>query len=61
MDMKKEYMTPLAEVLELEAMTILATSAPGFSDNGEVEDGEELGRENLNTKPSNPNVWEQCW
>ena len=56
--MKKTYITPEVEVVKVGAVNILASS-PGFSDKGEVNDGEELGRED-NT-PSSPNLWEQVW
>ena len=55
--MKKTYITPSVEVIKVDAMNMLASS-PGFSDNGSVEDGEQLGRED---KPNTPNLWEQGW
>ena len=56
--MKKTYITPEVEVIKVGAVNILASS-PGFSNEGSVDDGEELGRED-NT-PSSPNLWDQGW
>ena len=56
--MKKTYITPEVEIIKVGAVNILASS-PGFSDEGSVGDGEELGRED--DTPSRPNLWEQGW
>ena len=57
--MKKTYITPEVEVVKVGAVNILASS-PGFSGEGSVDDGEELGREDNHT-PSSPNLWDQVW
>ena len=57
--MKKTYIAPEVEVVKVGAVNILASS-PGFSDEGSVDDGEELGREDNHT-PSRPNLWDQGW
>ena len=57
--MKKIYIAPEVEIIKVGVVNMLASS-PGFSDEGSVGDGEELGREDDHT-PSRPNLWEQGW
>ena len=59
--MKKTYITPEMELIKVGAVSMLATSSMGIS-NDEVDtsgNGVQLGRED-NT-PSRPNLWEQGW
>ena len=57
--MKKAYMTPSQEVIEIAPATMMAQSL-GLSDEGKDTsvDGIQRSRENF---PSNPNLWEQAW
>lgn len=58
--MKKTYITPSVEVIEVGAISMLAASLR-ISDETIVdtsEGGVQLGRED---RPGNPNVWEQGW
>lgn len=58
--MKKTYITPSVEVIEVGAISMLAASLR-ISDETTVdtsEGGVQLGRED---RPGNPNVWEQGW
>ena len=59
-NMKKTYIAPSVEVIEMEATNMLATSLD-LNDDTTVDtntDGGQLGRED---RPSRPNVWEQGW
>lgn len=59
--MKKTYITPEMEVIKVGAVSMLAASSMGIS-NDEVDtsgEGVQLGRED-NT-PSRPNLWDQGW
>ena len=59
--MKKTYITPEVEVIKVGAISMLAASSMGIS-NDEVDtsgNGVQLGRED-NT-PSRPNLWDQGW
>ena len=58
--MKKTYITPEVEVIKVGAVNILASS-PGFSNDDEAGDGDELSREEHGNTPSRPNLWEQGW
>lgn len=57
--MKKIYVTPEVEIVKVNSISMLASS-PGISNDGSVDDGEELSREDPTT-PSRPNLWEQGW
>lgn len=60
--MKKTYITPSVEVIEVGAISMMATSLNVYNDNESSvdtsEEGVQLGRED---RPGNPNVWEQGW
>ena len=59
--MKKTYITPEMEVIKVGAVSMLAASSMGIS-NDEVDtsgNGVQLGREDNN--PSRPNLWDQGW
>lgn len=58
--MKKMYITPEVEKIKINSVSILASS-PGFLNEGEVGDGEELSREQHGNTPSRPNLWDQGW
>ena len=56
--MKKTYISPEVEVIEMETNYMLAASL-GISDTEvDTSNGGQLGRED---KPGRPNVWEQNW
>ena len=57
--MKKTYIAPEVETVKVDTVSMLASS-PGISNDGSVDDGEELSREDPTT-PSRPNLWEQGW
>lgn len=61
--MKKIYIAPSVEEIEIDTVSIIAASlGVDSSDDNSVDtsvDGVQLGRED-NT-PSNPNLWEQSW
>ena len=57
--MKKTYIVPFAEVIEMET-THICQSSIGIYDDKEVDtETDQLGRENY--KPYRPNLWEQGW
>ncbi len=57
--MKKEYIKPSMEVINIQATTMLATS---MYDEEVNTDECQFGREDNNAgRPSNPNLWEQSW
>ena len=58
--MKKTYMTPSVEVIEMEAATIMAASL-GMNDDKTVDTNEEGGQLGREDKPNRPNIWEQSW
>ena len=62
MTMKKEYISPEVEVIEMSYCSIISSSIP------EVGDNEELGsRENYRedyhrpNRPGSTNIWDQGW
>lgn len=58
--MKKTYITPSVEEINVDVVNILAESVVINSDKYvDTSDGGQLGRED-NT-PSRPNLWEQGW
>lgn len=62
MNMKKQYITPSIEAIEINAVNIIASSDIIIDGNKETDtsvDGGQLGRE-VET-PSRPNIWEQGW
>ena len=58
--MKKIYITPSVEVIEVGAISMMATSLNVYNESSvdTSEEGVQLGRED---RPGNPNVWEQGW
>ena len=59
-DMKKTYITPEVEAIEVQIEAIIALSTQGDQiTDGNKDDFEPLGRED-NT-PSRPGIWEQGW
>ena len=58
--MKKTYITPEVEAIEVQIEAIIALSTQGDQiTDGNKDDFEPLGREDNN--PSSPNLWEQGW
>lgn len=57
--MKKTYITPSAEVIKMETVSIMAASLE-LNEGTEVDtsNGGQLGREE---KPSRPGLWNQGW
>jgi hypothetical protein len=58
--MKKVYIQPSAEVHNVKAVNMLATSLPVGGENGPVVDPE-VGQGGREDNPSRPNLWEQGW
>ena len=58
--MKKTYITPSVEAIDIEIESIIAlsTQSTGIT-NGNKDDFEPLGREDNSS--SNPGIWEQGW
>lgn len=60
--MKKEYITPDMDVIEINTSSAMLLSASMGLDDSDTEwdtsGGEQGGR---NDRPSNPNLWEQSW
>lgn len=61
MNMKKQYITPSIEAIEINSVNIIASSDIIINGDKETDtsvDGGQLGRED---NPSRPNIWEQGW
>lgn len=59
--MKKEYILPAMEVIELKVSSMLMQASMNIGE-GTVTSDEQLGREDNNVgRPSNPNIWESMW
>ena len=59
--MKKEYIQPAMEVIELKVSSMLMQASMNIGE-GTVTSDEQLGREDNNaSRPSNPNIWESMW
>ena len=57
--MKKTYIIPEMEVLQMAAQSIIATSDPSGHDT--PGSGEELVKENVTSGQDNYNVWDDDW
>lgn len=60
--MKKAYITPAMEMIEINAVSILAASSLSINSSHDAvntsAEGVQLGRED---NPSTPNLWDQEW
>ena len=57
--MKKAYIEPSMEVIEINTAAIIAESMP-FSET-EVDTSEEGGQLGREDRPSGPNLWDNVW
>ena len=63
MTMKKEYITPEVEVIELASCTVLASSAtevPGKEDDLPLDSRDDY-YDNTPSRPGSGNIWDQGW